>query len=50
MSLKIKSSDDFDQSTYILDENKEKERDKIKHDRMMDRARMKDTIAKNRES
>lgn len=30
--------------------DREKERDKIKHDRMMDRARMKDTIAKNRES
>lgn len=29
---------------------KEKERDKMKHDRMMDRARTRDTIAKNRET
>lgn len=29
---------------------REKERDKIKHDRMMDRARMRDTLKKNRET
>ena len=29
---------------------REKQADKIKHDRMMDRARMKDTVKKNRET
>lgn len=30
--------------------DREKEKDKVKHDRMMDRARMRDTIKKNRET
>jgi hypothetical protein len=41
-----------DQATDIAKKRieREKERDKIKHDRMMDRARMRDTLKKNRET
>ena len=41
-----------DQATDIAKKRieREKERDKMKHDRMMDRARMRDTLKKNRET